>query len=75
MCVKRSQLPLALLVQLGTICLQGVCIHPSECAFQPQPCHCDADHHQAAQNAARAGGRALAEGQNRQAVHGGPGWQ
>lgn len=55
--------------------MQGVCIHKAECPLQSQPCHSHADHHQEAQNSPRAGGGALATRQNRQAFHGGPGWQ
>ena len=75
---RRVSMPRKAEPAVGAACelvMQGVCIHKAECPFQSQSCHSHADHHQEAQNSPRAGGGALAACQNRQALHGGPGWQ
>lgn len=51
--------------------LQGGGVHSPECAVEPQPRHCHADHRQAAQHHAQEPG-SRAEGQGGPPVHGGP---
>ena len=54
--------------------LQDLCLHQTECPFQPLPLHCHVDRHQAPQST-RGGGRARAACQDWEALPGGSGWQ